>query len=233
MRTASRAASSIVGLLISFDGGMPASRMIWRPSSAFVPSRRMTIGARSSTRREPFDDALGHLLAAGDAAEDVDEDRAHVLVVVDHVEGGGHHVGVGAAADVEEVGGLAADLVDDVERAHRQAGAVGDDADRCRRARCTAGPSPWPAARGRRAPRSPPYSSHSGWRNAALPSRLTLASRACDLAVGLEDQRVDLGQVAVALGEAAVQLDEDRRRRRRPPAPGSWRRRPPAGPSPR
>ena len=35
----------------------------------------------------------------------------------------------GAAADVEEVGGGAADLVDDVERAHGQAGAVGDDAD--------------------------------------------------------------------------------------------------------
>ena len=130
MRTASRAASSIVGLLISCDGGIPASRMIWRPSSAFVPSRRMTIGARSSTRPKALDDALGDLLAPGDAAEDVDEDRAHVLVVVDHVEGGRHHVGVGAAADVEEVGGLAADLVDDVERAHRQPGAVGDDADR-------------------------------------------------------------------------------------------------------
>ena len=29
------------------------------------------------------------------------------------------------------------------------------------------------------------------------------------LAVGREDERVDLGQVAVALGEAAVQLHED------------------------
>jgi hypothetical protein len=41
----------------------------------------------------------------------------------------GHHVGVGAAADVEEVGSGAAHLVDDVERRHREAGAVGDDAD--------------------------------------------------------------------------------------------------------
>ena len=38
--------------------------------------------------------------------------------------------GVGAAADVEEVGRLAADLVDHVERAHGETGAVGDDADR-------------------------------------------------------------------------------------------------------
>ena len=44
-----RAASSIVGLLMSLDAGMPASRMIWRPSSALVPSRRITIGARRST----------------------------------------------------------------------------------------------------------------------------------------------------------------------------------------
>ena len=51
MRTASRAASSIVGLLISRSAGMPASTMIWRPSSALVPSSRTTIGARSSTRR--------------------------------------------------------------------------------------------------------------------------------------------------------------------------------------
>ena len=41
----------------------------------------------------------------------------------------GHHVGVRAAADVEEVGRRAAHLVDDVDRAHRQPGAVGDDAD--------------------------------------------------------------------------------------------------------
>ena len=52
-----------------------------------------------------------------------------VGVVVDDLEGAGHHVGVGAAADVEEVGRLAADLVDDVDGAHGQAGAVGDHAD--------------------------------------------------------------------------------------------------------
>ena len=77
-----------------------------------------------------LDDAVGDLLAPCDSAEDVDEDRAHVLVVVDHIERCGHHVGARPAADVEEVGGLAAHLIDDVERAHRQPGAVGDDAHR-------------------------------------------------------------------------------------------------------
>ena len=65
----------------------------------------MTIGASQVDPAERLDDAVGHLLAAGDAAEDVDEDRLHVLVGVDDLERGGHHVGVGAAADVEEVGG--------------------------------------------------------------------------------------------------------------------------------
>jgi hypothetical protein len=44
----------------------------------------------------------------------------HGRVGVDDLEGGGHHVGVGAAADVEEVGRRAAALVDHVERAHGQ-----------------------------------------------------------------------------------------------------------------
>ena len=45
--------------------------------------------------------------------------------------------GVGAAADVEEVGRRAADLVDDVEGAHDEPRAVADDADACRRGRCS------------------------------------------------------------------------------------------------
>ena len=56
---------------------------------------------------EGVDDAVGHLLAPGDAAEDVDEDRPHLGVGVDDLERAGHHLGRGAAADVEEVGRLA------------------------------------------------------------------------------------------------------------------------------
>ncbi len=77
-----------------------------------------------------LDDALGHLVDAGDTAEDVDEDRADVVVGVDDLQGVGHDIGVRAAAHVEEVGGRPADLVHHVQRAHGQPGAVGDDAHR-------------------------------------------------------------------------------------------------------
>ena len=100
-----------------------------RPSSALVPSRRITIGDADVDPLERGDDAVRDLFTLGDATEDVDEDRLHVRVVVDHLERAGHDLGVGAAADVEEVGRRAADLADDVDGAHREAGAVGDDAD--------------------------------------------------------------------------------------------------------
>ena len=85
------------------------------------------------------DDAVGDLVAGGDAAEDVDEHALDLLVVEDHVEAVGHHLGVGAAADVEEVGRLHAavrltGVRDDVEGRHDQPRAVADDADLRRRA---------------------------------------------------------------------------------------------------
>ena len=45
------------------------------------------------------------------------------------LEGFGHLLGGGAAADVEEVGRLAAEQLDGVHRGHRQAGAVDQAAD--------------------------------------------------------------------------------------------------------
>ena len=59
---------------------------------------------------------------------------AHRRVVEDDVEAVGHHLGRGAAADVEEVRRLDAAVLlagvgDDVERGHDQPGAVADDAD--------------------------------------------------------------------------------------------------------
>ena len=80
------------------------------------------------------DDAVGHRVARGDAAEDVDEHRAHGRVVQDDVQPVGHDLGTGAAADVQEVGRLDAAVLlagvgDDVQRRHDQPGAVADDAD--------------------------------------------------------------------------------------------------------
>src|SRR5262245_15933921 len=80
-----------------------------------------------------LDDAVGDGVACGDAAEHVDEHALHLRVVQDDVEPGGHHLGRGAAADVEEVGRLDAVVLlagvgDHVERGHHQARAVADDA---------------------------------------------------------------------------------------------------------
>src|SRR6478752_465289 len=83
---------------------------------------------------EGADDPVGDLVAGSDATEDVDEDRLHLDVAQDDVEAVGHHLGRGAATDVEEVrrlhtAVLLAGVRDDVEGRHHQAGAVADDAD--------------------------------------------------------------------------------------------------------
>ena len=114
--TAARAASNMVGFrpeLVRRDAGVEQdlATLLGVRAVEADHDRRPQVDAAHR-----LDDALGDLLAAGDAAEDVDEDGLHVLVEVDHLERPGHHVGVGAAADVEEVGRRAADLVDDVER---------------------------------------------------------------------------------------------------------------------
>src|SRR4051795_1782659 len=81
-----------------------------------------------------LDDAVGHGVAGGDPAEDVDEDALHGRVGQDDVQPVGHDLGRGAATDVEEVGRadpaeLLAGVGDDVQGAHDQAGAVADDPD--------------------------------------------------------------------------------------------------------
>jgi hypothetical protein len=53
-------------------------------------------------------DALGDLVAAGDAAEDVEQHRPHLRVGEQHLHRGGDRRRLGAAAHVQEVGGVAA-----------------------------------------------------------------------------------------------------------------------------
>ena len=50
-----------------------ASARIARPSSSFVPTRRTTIGTSVGTSLERLQDAPRHLVAARDAAEDVEQ----------------------------------------------------------------------------------------------------------------------------------------------------------------
>ena len=66
---------------------------------------------------ERLDQALGDLVAARDAAEDVEQDGLDLLVGEDHLDRAGDRLGLRAAAGVEEVRRLAAGLGDDVERA--------------------------------------------------------------------------------------------------------------------
>ena len=81
-------------------------------------------------RRPRLDQAARDLVAAGDAAEDVDEDGVDLRVGQDDPHRRGDLVGARPAADVEEVGRLAAGPLDEVHRRHRQAGAVDHAADR-------------------------------------------------------------------------------------------------------
>jgi hypothetical protein len=76
-----------------------------------------------------LDDPFGDLVAASDAAEDVEEDRDHLLVRGDHLERVHDRVGLRAAAGVEEVGGLAAGLGHHIECGHAEPGAVAEDPD--------------------------------------------------------------------------------------------------------
>ncbi len=127
------AAPSMVSTWVT--SGWFSSFRIRRPSSTLLPSRRTTSGlvGRVAEDLQGTLDAVGDLVARGDATEHVDEHALDLLVVEDHVETVGHHGGVGAAADVEEVGRLHAAVVltgvrDDVQRRHDQARAVADDA---------------------------------------------------------------------------------------------------------
>ena len=107
----------------------PLSRSIRLPSSTLVPSMRMTIGTRHAELLDGGNHALRQHVAAQDAAEDVDQHGLDVLVGHQDAERVLDLLGVGAAADIEEVGRLAARQLDDVHRRHRQAGAVDHAAD--------------------------------------------------------------------------------------------------------
>ena len=93
---------------------------------AFEPHDQRHVQIDLARRR---DDALGDHVAAHDAAEDVDQDRLDVRVGQDQLERDGDPLVRRAAADIEEIGRVAAVQLDDVHRRHREAGAVDHAAD--------------------------------------------------------------------------------------------------------
>src|SRR5438128_1778240 len=76
-----------------------------------------------------FDHAFGDPVAAVDAGEDVDQDGLDLSVAEHGTERFRHPLGRGTAADVEEVGRLAAGDLDHVHRRHGEACTVDDAAD--------------------------------------------------------------------------------------------------------
>ena len=71
-----------------------------------------------------FDDAVGDVVAAVDAAEDVDEDALCLSAFEHDVKGGCDLLGGGVAADVEEVRGLAAAVLEHIDGRHGKTRAV-------------------------------------------------------------------------------------------------------------
>ena len=151
--------------------------MIFLPSSTLVPSSRTTSGTCRPTSFTAATTPSAMTSHLHDAAEDVDQDALHVGIGGDDLERRRHLLLGGAAADVEEIRRRLAVELDDVHGRHGQAGAVDHAADGAVErdvveivaARLR---SPW------RPPRSRSRSAAiSGWRNSALSSKPTLASR--------------------------------------------------------
>ena len=95
-----------------------------------MPSSRTTIGSVDRHLLERREDPARDLVAARDAAEDVEEDRADLAVARDHLERVDDALRVAAAAEVAEVRRPAAGDDDDVDGRHREPGAVAEDPDR-------------------------------------------------------------------------------------------------------
>ncbi len=107
----------------------PSAVMILRPLSlsSFLPSLDVRPLEPDDQRDAEIELVVGRQQGRGDrvalhdAAEDVDQHRLDPRLAEQDAEPLEHLVLVGAAADVEEVGRLAAVVLDQVHRAHRQA----------------------------------------------------------------------------------------------------------------
>ena len=202
------------------DVGEPGLRRAGRgprpppcPRGARTPARRRRAGVASQRLDQPPRD----LVAARDAAEDVDRERPHAGAGEDELERQRDRLGRGAAADVAEVGGAAAGRRELVERAHHETGAVADHADvAVERDEAEAGLAGAALALVRRRPKA-------GQVRLAPQGAVVhghLAVEAHDVAGLGDDQRVHLHERRVALPVEAPEPAHDggellRRRRRR------------------
>jgi hypothetical protein len=110
-------------------GTIPASARMRRPLLLVGAGHPDHQGQGDAQLVAGLDDAPSHLVAAGDAAEDVDEDAADVGIAQDHGQRAPHLLRAGAAADVQEVVGPPSLLLDEVQGVHDEPGSVADAAD--------------------------------------------------------------------------------------------------------
>ena len=123
----SSAAPSIVASVCTL--GRLASASSARPSLSLVPSRRTTNGTVGLIWSNASIRPLRDLVAARDAAEDVEQHGGDVLVGEDHLDRLGDRLGREPPPASRKFAGRAAGLGDHVERGHHEPGAVAEDAD--------------------------------------------------------------------------------------------------------
>ena len=109
--------------------GRSASASSRRPSSSFVPSSRTTNGTCGLTCSKASMRPLATSSQRVMPPKMLNRTRLDLVVGQDHLDGRDDRVGLRAAAGVEEVRRRAADLGDDVERRHHEPGAVAEDPD--------------------------------------------------------------------------------------------------------
>src|SRR5450759_2733485 len=84
---------------------------------------------RDRLRGPGLDQPRRHFVATRDTAKDVDQDGLDVGIVEDQLDGSTDRFVSGTASYVQEVGRLAAVMLHEVHRGHRQTGAIDHAAD--------------------------------------------------------------------------------------------------------
>ena len=159
---------------------------------------------------ERREDPARDLVAARDPAEDVEEDRLHLRVARDHLERVDDALRVAAAAEVAEVRRPAAGEGDDVDGRHRQPGAVAEHAHLAVELHVGHALLAREALLGRHRLRI----AHLGHVAVAVERVVVdreLRVERLHLAVGRDDQRVDLAEHRVGADEGGVEPLDDRR----------------------
>ncbi len=191
---------------------MPTPCRIRIASASLVPVSRITIGTLTWNCAGRRHDAVGDVVGPRDPAEDVEENRLDRGIAGDDPEGVDDLLGIRAAADVEEVGRLAAVVLDEVHRRHRQAGAVHHAADVAVQLDEREVGAP------RRHLAGLLRALVAEQRQVGPPVQLVVVDHDLgverhDLALRRRDQRIDLRQRAAVGGEDAVKLLHDPGRR--------------------